>query len=49
MMKDTPGMDPTLTYNVSAGAVITGMNRAKELQLYDPKIINITWVFRIFF
>ncbi|KAI6171166.1 Guanylate cyclase [Aphelenchoides bicaudatus] len=45
--KEDKGSTDTLNFANSAGAVVTGINRAKELKIYDPSVVNLTftWYF----
>jgi hypothetical protein len=40
-------IDNLVGYNVSAGSIVAAINKAKELKIYDPSLINITfsWYF----
>lgn len=36
------GVDPSLTYNASAGSIITGVQVAQQMGVYDPSVVNLT-------
>lgn len=40
--RDSDAIDTSMTFNTSAGAVTFALQKAREMQIWDPSIVNIT-------